>query len=145
VHALPTPWLENVACLRVLCVCSFVCCVCGLLCGLLCSVRVCACLFKDYMKVSCASGMCSRAALLGVCVGMRHLVPNACECVQSVCFAMLRECARVVGWLRSNVVRGVCHTCFGCAWSTKELSAAGLEPATAGLESERSTVFLRGT
>ena len=135
VHVLPTPWRENVACLRVLCVCSF--------------VRVCGCLFKDVMKVSCASGMCSRAALLGVCVGMRHLVPNACECVQSVCFAMLRECARVVGWLRSNVVRGVCHTCshtcFGCAWSTKELSAAGLEPATAGLESERSTVFLRGT
>ena len=96
-HALPTRWRENVACLRVLCVCSFVCCVCALLC-------VCACLFKDYMKVSCVSGclrMCSRAALLGVCVGMRHLVPNACECVQSVCFAMLRECARVVGWLRA--------------------------------------------
>ena len=132
-HVLPTPLRENVACLRVLCVCSF--------------VRVCGCLFKDYMKVSCVSGclrMCSRAALLGVCVGMRHLVPNACECVQSVCFAMLRECARVVGWLRSNVVRGVCHTCFGCAWSTKELTVTGLEPATAGLESERSTVFLRG-
>lgn len=88
--------------------------------------RVCDYKFRDPVKVSC------------VCVGMRHLcVLYVCMCVcavcvQSVCVVMLRECARVVGGVRPNVVRGVSHTIFSprARLEKKVLSTAGLEPAT---------------
>lgn len=68
---------------------------------------------------------------------MRHLVQDACECVRSVCFVMLRECARVVGCVRADVVRCVSHTAFLSACLLEEkASAMGLEPAITELESE---------
>ena len=81
---------------------------CMTVCALLC-VCVCVCvIINSKITWRCRA-----------CVGMCHLVQNACERVRSVCFAMLRECARVVGCVRADVVRCVFHPTFLRAHSRK--------------------------